>query len=521
MFITRRNLLRCCWIFAIAGTMVFAADEVRVHETIIRAGSTRTITSIQRIPKPKTNRKDFSGHVAGEVDPFPFPRPRFVGFSPLVAITTSDKRRGPFDEQTFEHELENSYAGNPLIGTPESDFVVGILDTGAVADLTIGSGSGILGVEGAYLTQNFISIVGVGGVIPVPVSHPIGIFAAGLSNIDSFGLLDVNSLVGHSNVSVIATPPIDCGVIEINSAIIGTPFLAFYNTVIRVDQLVTVNVAGESFISPDVSIQNIFQSLPPVARSIPLHFGGSLPPLSAAFGPNLEDLQDLETPGSPTLLSFFPGSFFNIGDVFFTTILAIEGEPGPTNSGQELEVMVDTGAQTSIISPAMAASLSLPFEPDFTVEVCGIGGVSTDIPGYYIDFIKINALGGALEFSKAPFVVIDLQSPTGGSLDGVLGMNFFWNRNVVLEPSLAGSSFFSVSDPIPVAFGDNDVDFDVDESDAVYFIDCMTLPGSGAANPECLHLDIDKDDDVDMFDFSAFQRCYSGFDVTADPTCSQ
>lgn len=513
MLIHRKNLFSL--VALIFTTTVLAEDPVNVRETNIRAGSHSTIVSVKRIPRQER------GGIAGTTVIYPHPRPRFVGFSPLVAITTSDQRRGPFDEQLFEHVIENSYSGNPLIGTPDQNFVVGILDSGAIADLIIGSSSITLGVTGDYLTQNTVSIVGVGGVLEVPVSQPIGIFASGLSNIDSLGLLDVGSYVGHTNVSVIVTPPIVCGAGESVNAIIGTPFLAFYNSVIRVDQPVKVHVNGVSYVTPNVSIQQFHEPIPPISHSIPLNFGGSLPPITSAFGPNLQDLEDLETPGSPTLLTFFPGTFFNIGDVFFTTILAIEGEPGPTNPAQELNVLVDTGAQSSIISPAMAASLSLPFEPDFTVDVCGIGGVTSDVPGYYIDYIKINAFGGAMEFSKAPFVVIDLQSPSGGSLDGVLGMNFFWNRNVVFEPSLVGSSFFSVSDPIPVAFGDNDVDFDVDQSDAAFMVSCMTAPQSHAVNPECTHLDFDLDDDIDLYDLSRFLLCYSGENNRADTACGQ
>jgi hypothetical protein len=73
----------------------------------------------------------------------------------------------------------------------------------------------------------------------------------------------------------------------------------------------------------------------------------------------------------------------------------------------------------------MRNNLNLPFEPDFTVDACGVGGLIEDIPGYYIDYVKINAGGGELEFSRVPFVMIDLPTSQLGQLDGVLGMNFF------------------------------------------------------------------------------------------------
>ena len=132
----------------------------------------------------------------------------------------------------------------------------------------------------------------------------------------------------------------------------------------------------------------------------------------------------------------------------------------------------------------------------------------------------MNASGGALQFSRAPFIVLDLPSPEGGSLDGILGMNFFWNRNVIFEPSLTGSSFFDVSDPIPVAFGDSDVDFHVDAADASFFFACMTGPTSTGVSPECDHLDADFDGSIDLGDLAKLQNCFSGSAQSADPNCA-
>jgi len=210
--------------------------------------------------------------------------------------------------------------------------------------------------------------------------------------------------------------------------------------------------------------------------------------------------------------------FTPTGGAFFATLRATMG--APTNPLTAMRVMVDTGAQASILNPAMAAELSLPREPDFTIDACGVGGLAENIPGYYIDYVRINAFGGALEFSRAPFVVLDLTSPEGGPLDGVLGMNFFWNRNVIFEPSLTGSSFFDVSDPIPVAFGDSDVDFHVDAADASFFFACMTGPASTGVSPECDHLDADFDGSIDLGDLAKFQNCFSGPERLADPTCA-
>ena len=198
----------------------------------------------------------------------------------------------------------------------------------------------------------------------------------------------------------------------------------------------------------------------------------------------------------------------------------LEGEAGPINPIQSIRVLVDTGAQSSVISPGVAANLNLPFEPDFEVDVCGVGGFVSSVPGFNIDRVRINARGGPMDFSDAPFVVLDLPSVEGGALDGILGMNFFWNRNVTFEPSITGSGFLHVSEPIPFAYGDFDRDFDVDTDDLQTMQSCETGPGL-SVTIDCDHLDVDMNGRVDLADFAQFQLCFSGPDTDAEPNCGR
>ncbi len=475
----------------------------------VRMGTRGSFVSVRR------NAITFQefGATAGSV--YPHPRPRLAGFSPLVAITTSNKKRSSFDDSPYEHVVEQTYAGQPIHLFPEADYIIGFLDSGAVVDLTSAFYGLVLGLTGSNMTPNTIPIGGVGGTVNAQISQPLGYFAAGFGAINSASELNYAALKGHSNVSVVVGPDLDCGNGEELTGIVGTSFMAFFNSVIRVDTPRRVLYDGRWFLSPTVTIQNQTTPLPSFPRRFAMTIGGISPVLTASFFP---DFEDLETPFLPTMLSLTPASF-PTGGAFFASMQLREGPSTPDNLPTTARMMVDTGAQTSIISPAVAANLNLPIDPDFFVDACGVGGLVEDIPGYFVDYVKINALGGALEFSRAPFIVLDLESPEGGGMDGILGMNFFWDRNVIFQPALSGSSFFHVSDPVPFAHPDLDLDKLVDVPDWVIQRSCFSGPGTNLIGPECEHADLNDDGDVDLGDFAELQRCFRGSLEFADTAC--
>jgi len=436
------------------------------------------------------------------------PQPPVAGFSPLIAIATSDKRDA--DDFNFEHSLAGSYVGRPLHAPAEENFIVGLLDTGSVVDLMAGDSADILGLKGHYLTASEFPVGGVSGEMNTVITQPIGIFAAGLGAIKADGKLDLSQLVGHTNVAALAAPPIQCENGEEVSGVVGTPFLAFYTTIIRVDQPCKVVVRGKTHISPDVTITDFYEpDANEYPRQIPIELGGLSPVTTASYYafPDLSDWEsilDVWEPIIPTLLSM-AAMWLPTGGAFFTELDVLQGEPGPMNSLRTMRVMVDTGAQSSIMSSTIAAKLNLPRKPDFTAEACGPGGLTT-VPGYYVDYVRINAMGGALEFAHVPFVVIDMESPEGGPLDGVLGMNFFWNRNIVLEPTGAGAGFLHVSDPVPYAYIDLNLNDVVDMLDfAIFAAAWHTTPTDPAWNKKC---DFFVDEIIDGRDLQAFTESW-------------
>ena len=439
---------------------------------------------------------------AGALPASLYPRPAFAGFSPLVAITTSNKQS--YVDVDWEHDLEYTYTGAALNPPANQNYVIGLLDSGAEFNFVAGQATTTLGVTGAYLTGNtFGPIGGAGGEeVYADLSQPIGFFTAGLDAIQPNGELDLTQCVGHSNVSICALPPIVCGGEEAVTAVVGRPLLSFFTSVIRVDTPRKLLHNGQILNSPDVSFHRSYTpSTEEFPHRITVEFGGLSPATTANY---YGDFEDLETPIWPTLLSLSPLSI-PFGGGFFASIDVAEGVPGPTNPLEPMRVMLDTGAQTSIISPGMAGNLNLPTQPDFTVDVCGVGGLTEDVPGYFIDYVKIDALGGALEFEHAPFVVLSLSSPEGGALDGVLGMNFFWDRNIVFEPSLTTDGFLYVSDPIPFAPADFDRDLDVDTEDlAILAAASLADPNDNVWDYRCDIAPTDGDNRINALDFAAF-----------------
>jgi len=457
------------------------------------------ILSIEMETEPQKSRLAETLGLAGEM--VAHPQPPVMGFSPLVAITTSDARTTQdFD---WEHSLASSYIGRELNAPADENFVVGVLDSGSAVDLVAGRSAQMLGLEGENLTSSMFPLGGASGTLDAQITQPMGFFTAGLGAINADGRLDLSRVVGHTNVCGLAAPEISCDNGEEIRAVVGTPLLAFYTTEIRVDQPRRVVVRDEVYVSPDVELFDFYNPSPvDYPRRIPIALGGLSPVTTASYYafPDLDDIFGEMVPLTPTLLSL-SGMSIPTGAYFYTELGVLHGEVGPLNPIQTMRVILDTGAQGSIISSNMAAKLNLPLEPDFTAEVCGIGGL-TQVSGYYIDYVRINAMGGAMEFARVPFIVVDMESPEGGSLDGILGMNFFWNRNLVLEPTVGGAGFLHVSDPVPYAYIDLNYDDVVDVADFAIFASAWhTTPADPAWNTAC---DFFADEVINSRDLQAF-----------------
>jgi hypothetical protein len=443
------------------------------------------------------------------------------GFVPYVAIALTDKSRP--GEFAFAHVLANSVVGNPLNSPLSQNYAIGILDTGGTVNIIGHCDRDVLGLTNAWLTGNTVAIGGAGGQIDADVTQPLGMFVAGLQAIDPGTLdLDTTKLLGHWHVSAVVPPETACGdLVDIPSAV-GTTLVAFRDVWIRNDHKRTIVRHEVTYAGPEVSVHVPGDAAVPdypnvIALDVrPTLLASSM--TTSAYFISLENLDDFRTPGIPTGLVDVEGDW-PTGGWFVASTWLQEGTRPEINK----LFMVDTGAQISLVRSFVAGQLGLnPNAPEFTVEVTGVTGDVTTAPGFYLDSLKIDTLSAdQLQFAQVPIIILDLPSVEGGTLDGIIGTNVFFDRNLAFKPRLAGSSVLEVSAPIPAVlyYGDFDADNDVDLSDFLQFQSCFNGPNRPPAQSNCDDADADKDNDVDLGDFLVFQGCFNGSNRPPTPTC--
>lgn len=426
------------------------------------------------------------------------------GFMPYVAIALTNKSYpGEFQ---FAHVLANSVIGTPLHSPLSDNYAIGILDTGGTVNVVGQCDRDVLGVTEAWLTGNTITVGGAGGEAEADITQPLGMFLAGLQAIDpTTSSLDTTKLVGHWNVSAAIPQEIACGDIVDIPTTIGSSLVAFRDVWIRNDHKRTVVRNGHTYTGPEVGVyvpgDPAVPSYPTVVPLDPRPGGLT----TSAYFPALMDLQDFRTPGIPTALAALEGDL-PTGGWFVASVWLKGASSGEINK----YFMVDTGAQISLVRSFVAGQLGLnPAAPEFTVEVTGVAGEVTTAPGFYLDSLKIDAFGGPITFTQVPIIILDVPSVEGGLLDGIIGTNVFFNRNLAFKPNLQGSSVIEISGPIP-RYGDFDSDGDVDLVDFAHFRDCFNGSNRPPAYTNCLDADTNSDGDIDLLDFALFRACFNG-----------
>ena len=366
--------------------------------------------------------------------------PPIAGFVPWIAVAVTDKRSDDFD---WAAEAHMSIVGTPLTNSPETDFTIGLFDTGASVHLIGYEAALRTGVYAAdLLTPSMVELIGATNSVSARVSHPLAVFIDGLAAIDANEMtLDSSNMVGQSNVSVVVGEEPDPGKPDLPT-VIGSPLSVNFVAVINNDTAITVTQDGNDFTGPDIRFYDHFDPrIPAYDNNIPLN----LIPSGAV---NVQYITDLEAimefifrPGSPsTIIGNLAQSLFFVNSV--------DLQHGSRAAVDKQRFMIDTGAQITVIGSGVGSRLGLdPANPDFEVDIQDVTGEITIHPGFYVDSLEIPALGDWLSFTDVPIVLLDVSSPEGGTLDGIIGMNLFTNFNLVLR----GGGLFG-QDPPSLAY---------------------------------------------------------------------
>ncbi|MHC4068216.1 MAG: retropepsin-like aspartic protease family protein [Planctomycetota bacterium] len=397
-----------------------------------------------------------------------FDSPPIDGFVPWVAVSVTDKRHPEMDMRFDANDTNNVIGNFPSPVNPQTDYALGIFDSGASA-CVMGNATAIQtglfhpNPDNDLLTSNTIEIAGVTGSVDAWVSQPLALFIDGLGAIDSNGLLIDNSgMVGMWNVAIAVGQG---GSPDLITAI-GMPLAIYFAVDFRNDRQITVTYDSNDVNSPDIHFYSLSDSaIPSYSNLIPLE----LRPLG---GFNVQYVSTLD----PFTLEFIPASpSIIVGNlnqsVYF--VHSVDLTEGQEMAYDRDRFMFDTGAQVTVIGSRVAARLALnPDSNDFTVVIEGVTGDSVIAPGFYIDSLEIPALGEWLSFTNVPVILFDVSSPEGGTLDGIIGMNLFVDLNFVLrggglflqdDPSLEFTPLCAITGDIWPAWGDCAVDlFDLD-----------------------------------------------------------
>ncbi len=351
--------------------------------------------------------------------------PPIAGFVPRIAVTVTDSHSDDLDWVGYP---QSSVEGNYLTNNPEKNYVIGLFDTGSSINIMSYAGAQRSGIFSSdLLTSNLIELAGATGSVFGWVSMPLAVYMGGLSSIDpNQWVLNDSNMVGESNISIVVGNEPEPNLPDLPTAV-GSPVSVYFVTGIFNDNPVSVTYDGNNYTSPDIKFYNQGDpKIPNYTNEIPLN----LIPAGAydvEYFPDLDAIYDFTfQPGSPSIIGSLLQSLFFVSSVDLTD--------GTHTALDKTRFMLDTGAQVTVISSTVAARLGLnPANEDFEVEIQDVTGEITYQPGFFIDKLEITALGDWLTFTNVPVVMIDVGSPEGGYLDGIIGMNLFTEYNLVLH----------------------------------------------------------------------------------------
>jgi hypothetical protein len=386
------------------------------------------------------------------------------GFIPFVGIgmTNEHKTIDDLDLGSIPFISDPAYSlGAPLLGTGGNPYIdIALLDSGAATHIITQQAFAGFDIQGNGLRgTNFQEIGGATGTILMEINDAAGLYAAGFGDLTSNGTsITANNptqLRGQTSIATLTAPSS-----WTLPNILGLPMVAQHAVVIRNSDPQIFQHAGRTVRTPQVEFVDLGTgNTEDIVRRAPLKLK---PGIGFIQGPqfiynlNFDDILGgggitvHDNPSSPSVVQDSSG---NGGGLFIDVDMA-----NGTRSFQDKEFLFDTGADLTVVSEITAARLGFDLildTPDFVLEVEGSGGVSHGVPGFYVDELNIDTVGGTFTLYNVPVAVLDVTNPNdpGNVIDGILGMHLFTGRDLVIDanPSRGqggiGPSLF-ISDPV-------------------------------------------------------------------------
>lgn len=348
--------------------------------------------------------------------------PPIDGFIPWIIAVTTNKRLADLE---FDAVVEPAVTGAFTSSNYHTDYAIGIFDTGASAHVFSHQNAVTSGLYTAYNTGNATVISGVTGSVDASISQPIGLFIQGLGGLEGSTLPSTAGLVGQSNVSIIMGD--DNSPMPDLATAIGTPMSVYYTTHIRNDNPITITHNSTEYTGPDI---HIYSQDDPCTPSYPNILPLELRPLGATA----VQYVSLDLSGNLEFAPTAPSIIIGTGSQSLFFVHRVILREGTSTFTDYHRFMLDTGAQISVIGTRIAADLELDINnPDFEVDIQGVTGDTIVAPGFYVDWLKMPTLGEKLEYTHVPVVLLDISSPEGGKLDGIIGMNLFTQYNLIMR----------------------------------------------------------------------------------------
>ncbi|MBC8106512.1 MAG: retropepsin-like domain-containing protein [Anaerolineae bacterium] len=366
----------------------------------------------------------------------PLNAPPINGFQPNVVLGLTDQQDP--DDFNFTTKIGSSPGGNTLPRFAPPRYSVGIFDTGSQAHyITLADAQGF-DIEGANRMGSSEAVIGgVSGTEIADVSDGLGVYIASLGNASAVGStisVAPGSLKGQWNAAILSAQEAD----SVLPNIIGSPMAAQYQTVIRNSQTRHLTVGSRTYRGPSVTLQAKDTALPAGYSRLTLgveSVNGVSP--DPVFFPSLENINNVaDNPATPT---------------FWASLIASVNANHSGGSANNQGFLFDTGAEVTVVSQDTAASVGFfsggpnPSTPDFFVTVSGVGGTTTEVPGFYMNNLSITTNGGPIAWTHVPVLVLDIPDPRDGVgfIPGVLGMNLFTDRDLILNGG-TGNPFLGI-----------------------------------------------------------------------------